>query len=103
MPQIEVLFRRRRGHLATTSGLPLDTLPMLIRVITDGKAGDLVQCLGVAEQVIALAGGSIEERMVRPRFLFSLAMPWGPADPRDGEAVSEPYPDIAIASGRRAV
>ena len=76
---------------------------MLIRIITDGKAGDLVQCLGVAEQVIALAGGSIEERMVRPRFLYSLAMPWGPADPRDAAAAAEPYPDIAIASGRRAV
>jgi uncharacterized protein len=78
-------------------------MAMLIRVITDGKAGDLVQCLGVAEHVVAQAGGSIEERMVRPRFLYGLAMPWGPADPRDAEAVAPPYPDIAIASGRRAV
>jgi uncharacterized protein len=74
-----------------------------IRIITDGKAGDLVQCLGVAEAIVASAGGDIEERIVRPRAPFALAMPWGPADPRDGAAIAPPYPDIAIASGRRAV
>jgi mitochondrial fission protein ELM1 len=74
-----------------------------IRVLTDGKAGDLVQCLGVAEAIVALEGGSIEERVVRPRAPFVWLMPWGPADPRDGAAIAPPYPAIAIASGRRAV
>jgi uncharacterized protein len=75
----------------------------LIRVITDGKAGDVAQCLGVAEAVVARAGGSIEERVVRPRRLYALAMPWGPPDPHDEAAIAAPFPDIAIASGRRAV
>ncbi|MTI19074.1 nucleoside-diphosphate sugar epimerase [Rhodobacteraceae bacterium RKSG542] len=73
-------------------------------VITDGKAGDETQCLAVANEL----GGTVETRRVTPRRLFALAMPRGPIDPKDrpseqGSPIAPPYPDIAIASGRRAV
>ena len=42
-------------------------------VLTDGKAGDEAQCLGLAE-----AMGLVPElRMVSPRAPFAWAMPWG--------------------------
>ncbi len=73
-------------------------------VLTDGKAGDEVQCLGVAEAL----GLSPETRRVAPRAPFAWAMPWGPIDPREapgrpGSPIAPPYPDLVIASGRRAV
>jgi mitochondrial fission protein ELM1 len=75
-----------------------------IGVLTDGKAGDRVQCLGVAEAVAARLGGSvIDEREVHPRPSLAWAMPWGPMDPRDRAAIAPPHPDVAIASGRRCV
>jgi uncharacterized protein len=80
----------------------------LIWTITDGKAGDLAQCRGVAERVAASLPASsgtvaIEARTVRPGAPFVWLMPWGPVDPRDREPLSPPFPDLAIASGRRAV
>ena len=53
-------------------------------------------------------GADYEIRRVAPRLLFSLAMPWGPIDPREsenrpGSPIAPPFPDIVIASGRRAV
>jgi len=47
-------------------------------------------------------------RRVKPRAPFAWAMPRGPIDPRDapgepGSPVAPPFPDILIASGRRAV
>lgn len=73
-------------------------------VITDGKIGDLTQCIGLAERLEL----TIEFREVHPRRFFSTFMPWGPIDPRDvpsaaGSPLAPPFPDIAIASGRRAV
>lgn len=73
-------------------------------VLTDGKAGDELQCLGVAER---LTGAPIIRR-VAPRKPFAWLMPRGPIDPREapgkpGGPLSPPFPDIAIASGRRAV
>ncbi len=73
-------------------------------VISDGKAGDEAQCLGVLERL----GLTAEIRRVRPRKLFTLAMPWGPIDPaeapdRPGSPIAPPWPDIAVASGRRTV
>ncbi|MCU4180897.1 mitochondrial fission ELM1 family protein [Bosea sp. BH3] len=73
-------------------------------VLTDGKAGDEGQCLGVAERL----GVMPEIRRVRPRKPFAWLMPRGPIDPREAPDRSEspirpPFPDIAIASGRRAV
>jgi hypothetical protein len=73
-------------------------------VLTDGKAGDEVQCLGVAERI----GASPEIRRVAPRRPWSWLMPRGPIDPREaadrpGSPLRPPFPDIAIASGRRSV
>lgn len=72
-------------------------------LITDGKMGDLAQCIGVAERL----GLATESRVVRPRALFAAFMPWGPIDPREapsrtGSPLAPPFPDIAVASGRRA-
>jgi mitochondrial fission protein ELM1 len=73
-------------------------------VLTDGKAGDEGQCIGVAERL----GVVPEIRRVKPRKPWSWLMPRGPIDPREapdrpGSPLSPPFPDIAIASGRRAV
>jgi mitochondrial fission protein ELM1 len=75
-----------------------------IWVLTDGKAGDELQCLGVAERL----GIMPEIRRVAPRKPFAWLMPRGPIDPREGperpqSPIRPPFPDIAIASGRRAV
>lgn len=78
-------------------------------VLTDGKAGDLAQCLGVAERL----GLTPDERVVHPRAPWVWLMPhaWRlpllGVDPREtpGAAASPlqpPYPDLVIASGRRA-
>ncbi len=81
--------------------LPRDTTCW---ILTDGKAGDEVQCVGVAEAL----GLTPEIRRVAPRAPFTWAMPWGPVDPREaperpGSPIRPPFPDLAIASGRRAV
>ena len=49
-----------------------------------------------------------EIRRVRPRALFALLMPRGPIDPgeapdRPASPIAPPFPDILIASGRRAI
>ncbi|HRK23781.1 MAG TPA: mitochondrial fission ELM1 family protein [Beijerinckiaceae bacterium] len=71
-------------------------------VLSDGKAGDEVQCLGVAERL----GLEPELRRVKPRAPYLWLMPWGGIDPaeapgRPGSPLAGPLPDIAIASGRR--
>lgn len=73
-------------------------------VLTDGKAGDEQPCIGVAEAL----GLSPEIRRVAPRPPFSWLMPWGPIDPREaatraGSPIAPPFPDLVIATGRRAV
>jgi uncharacterized protein len=73
-------------------------------VLTDGKAGDEQQCLGVAEALSVVP----EVRRVAPRAPFSWLMPWGPIDPREaptrpGSPIAPPFPDLVVASGRRAV
>lgn len=83
--------------------MPADPLPT-VWVLTDGKAGDEVQCLGVAERLGVVA----QVRRVAPRAPFVWLMPRGPIDPRDGperegSPIRPPFPDILIASGRRAV
>ncbi|WP_180966725.1 mitochondrial fission ELM1 family protein [Cohaesibacter celericrescens] len=75
-----------------------------IWLLSDGKAGDENQCLGVAERL----GGDIEIRHVNPSKFWAMAMPWGPipfADHPDRETspLHGHFPDVAIASGRRAV
>jgi mitochondrial fission protein ELM1 len=73
-------------------------------VVTDGKAGDQGQCLGVTEAL----GLRAEIRRVAPRPPFTWLMPWGPLDPREapgrtGSPIAPPFPDLLVASGRRAV
>ncbi|MCF4127432.1 mitochondrial fission ELM1 family protein [Methylobacterium sp. SyP6R] len=75
--------------------LPAGTTAWLI---TDGKAGDLAPCRGLA----AALGVVAQERVVAPRPPFSWLAPRGPADPRE-RALTPPLPDLAIATGRRAV
>lgn len=83
--------------------MPADPHPS-IWVLSDGKAGDELQCLGVAERL----GARPEIRRVAPRNPWAWLMPRGPIDPRDAPDRSDspirpPFPDIVIASGRRAV
>ena len=73
-------------------------------VLTDGKAGDESPCLGLVEAM----GLAPEVRRVAPRALFSGLMPHGPIDPaeapgRAGSPIAPPFPDLLVASGRRAV
>lgn len=86
---------------------------MHIWVLTDGKAGDLQPCLGVAGRLADLMRGeqqevTIEERVVRPSAPWVWFMPYGPISPfvkhnSVDDPLRAPYPDVAIASGRRAV
>jgi uncharacterized protein len=73
-------------------------------VLTDGKIGDDVQCLAVAG---ALSAG-FEKRVIAPRAPWEWLAPWGPIDPRDApqrreSPIAPPFPDLLIASGRRAI
>lgn len=73
-------------------------------ILTDGKIGDDVPCLGLAERL----GLSAEMRRVRPRAPWVWAMPWGPIDPaeapdRPDSPLAPPWPDLVIAAGRRSV
>lgn len=73
-------------------------------ILTDGKIGDEVQCRGIAEALRLTA----EVRRVAPRRIYAWAMPLGPIDPREapqepGSPLSPPFPDLAIAAGRRTV
>jgi uncharacterized protein len=73
-------------------------------IISDGKIGDEAQCFGIIEAL----GLTAERRVVTPRKIFSWAMPWGPIDPREAKGktnnpLTGPWPDIAIAAGRRCV
>ncbi len=73
-------------------------------MLTDGKAGDEQQCLGVA----TLLSPSPEIRRVSPRIPWVWLMPFGPIDPKDkpgrpDSPLAPPFPDCVIASGRRAV
>ncbi|GLR53180.1 mitochondrial fission ELM1 family protein [Shinella yambaruensis] len=78
--------------------------PPVVWVLTDGKAGDEQPLIGLAE-----AMGSVPVlRRVAPRRAFTWLMPWGPIDPKDapaksGSPLAPPFPDICLATGRRAV
>ena len=73
-------------------------------VLTDGKAGDTAICFGVVEAL----GLEPQLHKIAPRAPWSWATPFGPIDPREapsrpGSPIAPPYPDLVIASGRRAV
>ncbi len=77
---------------------------MMIWILTDGKIGDRVQCAGIA----AVLGRDYIEKTVSPRAPFEWIAPYGPIDPRDGpdhedSVIAPPFPDVLIASGRRAI
>jgi mitochondrial fission protein ELM1 len=73
-------------------------------VLTDGKAGDELQALSVTGAL----GVEPEIRRIAPKPPFSWFMPWGPIDPRErpgspNSPLAPPFPDLLVASGRRAV
>ncbi len=73
-------------------------------VVTDGKIGDVVQCVGVVERL----GLRPDLKVLHPRPPWSWLAPRGPLDPREAPGrrsgpLAPPYPDLAVASGRRAV
>ena len=73
-------------------------------LITDGKIGDEVQCLGIADEL----GLAAERHVIKPRPPWAWVTPWGPVDPRDAphrpaSPIAPPFPDLAIAAGRRTV
>lgn len=73
-------------------------------IFSDGKIGDEVQCLGIAEAL----GLAPELRRIAPRPAYAWVMPYGPIDPREapgrpGSPLTPPFPDLAIAAGRRTV
>lgn len=75
-----------------------------LTILASHKQGHVMQCEGVARALGAIA----QTRPVAPRGLFRLIAPWGPPDPRDlGDgaqaALRQPFPDIALASGRETV
>ncbi len=76
----------------------------LVWVLSDGKIGDETQCFGIVEAL----GLAARRRLIAPRRFYALFMPFGPIDPRDrpdhsNSPLAPPYPDIAIAAGRRTV
>ncbi|MCJ2033543.1 mitochondrial fission ELM1 family protein [Methylobacterium sp. J-068] len=99
--------------MSAASAMPSDSgastpLPELAQartwIVTDGKAGDETQCIGIAETL----GVPFEVRRITPRPPFGWMAPWGPIDPRDQPgnrrgSLAGPLPDLLIASGRRAV
>lgn len=77
---------------------------MRVWILTDGKMGDRVQCLGVADRL----GVTAEEKIIKPGKPWEWLMPRGPIPPhhhptRAGSPIAQPYPDVAIATGRRMV
>ncbi|WP_342360526.1 mitochondrial fission ELM1 family protein [Terrarubrum flagellatum] len=73
-------------------------------VLTDGKAGDEIPCIGVAEAL----GLTPVIRRVKPRAPWFWLAPWGPIDPaeapdRPGSPIAPPFPDLVIGTGRRAI
>lgn len=73
-------------------------------VITDGKAGMVVQARGVADAL----GLDFEMKQVAPTGIFRITAPWGPVNPKErfGHQDSQfapPWPQVAIATGRASV
>ena len=78
--------------------------PKTAWILTDGKAGDELQCLGVAEALNLKP----DIRRVAPRHPYDWLAPWGPVDPQEkpdqpNSPLKGPFPDLVIGSGRRAI
>ncbi|MGA8170890.1 MAG: mitochondrial fission ELM1 family protein [Methylocystis sp.] len=86
-------------------GKALATLPKLnLRILSDGRAGHEAQMFGVAEAL----GLTPDIRDIHPRPFFAAIAPFGPLDPREAETrpgspIAPPWPDIALACGRRTL
>ncbi|MGD9658549.1 MAG: mitochondrial fission ELM1 family protein [Methylocystis sp.] len=70
-----------------------------MRILSDGSAGHEAQTIGVVEAL----GLTPSIRRVAARRLYAALAPFAPPDPRDARAYAPPYPDIAIAAGRRTI
>ncbi len=84
--------------------LPAPLLGSRCWIFSDGKIGDEVQCLGIAEALGLVA----ELRHIQPRRRYAWAMPYGPIDRREsreqlGSPLAGAFPALAIAAGRRTV
>jgi mitochondrial fission protein ELM1 len=82
-------------------GLPAGTVAW---VLGSGRIGHEVHCLGVIDAL----GLDPVLKPIRTSGFFSSLSPFGPIDPRDapdrpGSPIAPPFPDIAIASGRKTV
>ena len=80
--------------------LPLkkpDGEPVRCWVVTNGMAGFEVQGRGVAEAL----GLEPEIKRIGPPPPWSWMAPWGPSAP--DPAITPPWPDLVIASGRQAI
>ncbi|MFF8801518.1 MULTISPECIES: mitochondrial fission ELM1 family protein [unclassified Methylobacterium] len=92
------------GPVTADGSVPPDLAHARAWIVTDGKAGDENQCIGIAEAL----GISYERRRIPKGRPLTWMAPWGPIDPRDapgraGGMLEGPLPDLLIASGRRAV
>ena len=70
-------------------------------IVSDGKAGNETQCLGVVDAL----GVGYKIKHVAPQGLYGALAPYGPVDPRDrfgqpGSQFAPPWPQIAIGCGR---
>ncbi len=73
-------------------------------VITDGKAGMVVQARGVADAL----GLAVEMKQVTPTGLYRVIAPWGPVNPAErfgapDSVFAPPWPQVAIATGRASI
>lgn len=73
-------------------------------IITDGKAGMVVQARGVADAL----GLECEMKDVHPTGIWRVMAPWGPVNPSErlGQPDSRfapPFPDVVIATGRASI
>ena len=93
------------GHVLQREAAPPDLGQVPTWIVTDGKAGDENQCIGIAQ---ALGLPFTLKRIPRRGRPLLWTAPWGPLDPRDapgrrGGTLEGALPGILIASGRRAV
>ncbi|MGJ0395659.1 MAG: mitochondrial fission ELM1 family protein [Methylocystis sp.] len=84
------------GGASNVPNLPPHTT---IRILCDGRAGHEAQTLGIAQAL----GLMPDLRCIAPRPLYAALAPFTSPDPSDARAYAPPWPDIAIAAGRRTI
>jgi mitochondrial fission protein ELM1 len=93
--------RAQSDHQAVPALLPPYTTAW---ILSDGKIGDEVQCLGIAEAM----GLMPERRVIDPRAPWRWLAPYAPialgdAPRRAKSPIAPPFPDIIFAAGRQTV